>query len=102
VRRLIQIALLLLVLIPVGGAVFETFDHWDHAAEGGDDLVFNILGVVVCLALTLLAGLLLRLAVECSLANSWLPLVSLPLQIASSVETGQPAPCESPPLALRI
>jgi hypothetical protein len=102
VRRLIQIALLLLVLIPVGGAVFETFDHWDQAAEGGDDLVFNVLGVVVCLALTLLAGFLLRLAVESSLANSWLPLVLLPLKIVFFVETGRPVPSESPPLALRI
>ena len=101
-RRLIQIALLLLVLIPVGGAVFETFDHWDQAAEGGDDLVLSVLGVVAGLALTLLAGFLLRVAVVSSLANSWLPLVLLPLKTASSMETGPPAPCESPPLALRI
>ena len=100
--RLLQITVLLLLLIPVCGAVFETFDHWDQAAAGGDDLVLSVLGVVAGLALTLLAGFLVRLAVVSSLANSWLPLVLLPLKAASFVEAGRPVPCESPPFALRI
>lgn len=101
-RRLIQIAVLLLLLIHLGGAPFETVDHWDQAAQGGDDLVFSVLSLIVGLSLTLLVGWFLRLILKRSPLSSLLGLVSLSQIVASFLAAARPAPLTSPPLPLRI
>lgn len=79
VRRLIQIAVLLLVLIHVGGPLFETVDHWDQFSQGqgGDDLVLSVLSLVAGCGLTLLVGYFLRNIVEPSLTRSLLSFIFL-------------------------
>ena len=101
-RRLIQIAVVLLLLIHIGGPLFETVDHWDRFAQGGDDLVLSVLSVIVGLGLTLLVGFLLRLIVEPSLASSLPSLVPAPQKAGKFLSAFRPAPLTSPPLALRI
>lgn len=103
-RRLIQVAVLLLVLIHVGSPVFETVDHWDQFSQGqgGDDLVLSVLSLIVGLGLTLLVGYFLRKVVEPSLASSLLSLIPLLHSTSIFVSALRPAPLTSPPLALRI
>jgi hypothetical protein len=108
VRRFIQIAvlllllLLLLLLIHLTGPLFETVDHWDDFAQGGDDLVLSVLSVIVGLGLTLLAGFFLRLVFRPSLASSLLSPASLRQRLAAFLDALQPAPFVSPPVPLRI
>ena len=101
-RRLIQIAVLLLLLIHLGGPLFETVDHWDQFAQGGDDLVLSVLTVIVGLGLTLLVGFFLRLVVRPSLASSLLNPLVLPEKGCAYLDAPRPAPLTSPPLPLRI
>ncbi len=103
-RRLIQIAVLLLVLVHVGGPLFETVDHWDQFSQGqgGDDLVLSVLSLVAGLGLTLLLGYFLRKIVEPSLTSSLLSLIPLPHSVNNFVSSLRPAPFTSPPLALRV
>lgn len=102
VRRLIQVVLLLLLLVLLCGPLFETVDHWDHFAQGGNDLVLNALGVVVGFGLSVLVSFLLRLIFRPAFASFRLSLVALP-QIANAfLGSIQPAPDTSPPLPLRI
>ncbi len=103
-RRLIQIAVLLLVLIHVGGPLFETVDHWDQFSQGqgGDDLVLGVLSLVAGLGLTLLVGYFLRKIIEPSLASSLLKLIPLSHAVNSFVSALRPVSFTSPPLALRI
>jgi len=104
VRHLIQIAVLLLILIHVGGPLFETVDHWDQFSQGqgGDDLVLSVLSLIVGLGLTLLVGYFLRKIIEPSLANWLLRLIPLSHKVNGFVSAFRPAPFTSPPLALRI
>ena len=101
-RRLIQVALLLLILIHLGGPPFETVDHWDQFAQGGDDLVLNVLGVVVGLGLTVVLAFFLRWVFPASLASSLLSLIVLSQEASAFLEIARPAPFTSPPLPLRI
>ncbi|MDQ2901446.1 MAG: hypothetical protein M3Y07_16860 [Acidobacteriota bacterium] len=101
-RRLIQIVVLLLLLIHVGGPLFETVDCWDQVQQGGDDFVLSVLNVVAGLGLTLMVGFLLRMIVEPTLASSRLNLIPLSRKANCFRSAFQPAPFTSPPLALRI
>ena len=101
-RRLIQVALLLLLLIHLGGPLFETVDHWDQFAQGGDDLVLSVLGVVVGLGLTIVLAFVLRWIFPALLASSLLSLVVLSQEAIAFLEIARPAPSTSPPLPLRI
>ena len=101
-RRLPIAVLLLLFLIHSGGPLFETVDHWDKFAEGGDDFVLSVLSVIVGLGLTLLVGFFLRFVFPPSLASSLLSLVALPQGACAFLDAPRPAPLTSPPLPLRI
>ena len=101
-RRLIQIAVLLLLLIHLGGPLFETVDHWDQFAQGGDDLVLSVLSVIAGLGLTLFVGFVLRSVLRPSLASSLLSFLALPEKGATILDVPRPALLTSPPLPLRI
>jgi hypothetical protein len=102
VRRSIQIALLLLLLVHLAGAPFETIDRWDQFAQGGNDLVLSVLSVVAGLGLTLVMACLLRLALWAVLVKRRLGLVVLPQVAEAFLKASRPAPFTSPPLSLRI
>lgn len=77
-RRAVQLAILLLVLVHVGGAMFETLDEWDNFPQSGNDFVLSFLAVIVCLGLMLLTRLWPKLLVVLSLIRSLLnPLSNL-------------------------
>lgn len=52
-RRAVQVVLLLIVLLHVGGPMFETVDEWDNFPQSGNDYVLSLLTVVLCLGLML-------------------------------------------------
>jgi hypothetical protein len=101
VRRSIQIAVLLLLPLLLGGALFEIVDPLDQVYEGGDDVVFTVLSAIAGLSLPLLAGCF-RLMFGRSPASSLLSFVSLPQYVANFWAAAHPAPFTSPPVPLRI
>jgi hypothetical protein len=102
VRRIVQVVLLLLLLVHGGGPLFETVDHWDGFAQGGDDFVLSALGVIAGLGLTVLVGFLVRWVVPVMRAASALNLDTFSQAACASLEAPKPAPSTSPPLPLRI
>ena len=106
-RRLIQLVVLILLLVHLGGPLFETVDHWDRFAQGGDDFVLSILGVIADFGLTLLVAYFLRWVFLASLANcqekTAQPSLGAVSQAANEfLEAAPPAPHTSPPLPLRV
>ncbi len=101
-RRLVQIALLLLLLIHLGGPPFETVDHWDQFAQGGDDFVLSVLRVAVGLGLTVVLALFLLWIFLVLIAKSVLSLIPLRRDAGAYLGAPRPAPFASPPLPLRI
>lgn len=101
-RRLIQVALLLLLLVHLAGAPFETVDHWDNFAQGGDDLVLSVLSVVAGLGLTLAIAYLLRSALRAVSQRRGPRFIILPQIAKAFLQAERPAPLTSPPLFLRI
>jgi hypothetical protein len=101
-HRAVQIALLLLVLVHVGGPMFETVDEWDNFHQTGDDFVLSFLGVIISLGLMLLTRLWPKLLTVLSLIRSRLnPLANLRGPVDLSAWAPIPIP-KSRPLFLRI
>ena len=92
-RRLIQIAVLLLLLIHLVWPLFETVEHWDQFAKGGDDLVLGVLSVIAGLGLTLFVGFVLRSVLRPSLASSLLSFLALPEKGATILDVPRPENC---------
>lgn len=101
-RRLIQVAVLLLVLVHVGGPLFETVDQWDNFPATGNDFVLSFLAVVVCLGFMLLVQFWPRLRSVLSRVGSLLIPPEEPHgPFESSVWLPGPIP-KTTPLPLRI
>lgn len=59
--RLVQFAVILLLLVYLCAPLFESVDHWDHFPRSGHDIVLTVLGAALCLGITLaLMGMVLR------------------------------------------
>lgn len=105
-RRLIHLALVLLLLVHLCGPLFETVDHWDGFAQGGDDFVLSVLGVIVGFGLTLFLASFLRWVFV--VPANWREKAGLPSLAALCqaaflfLEADRPVPFTSPPLPLRI
>ena len=100
--RLVQLAVVLLLVVYLCAPLFELVDHWDHFPQSGHDIVLTILGVALCLgiALTLMRTGFRVIATK---------LASCGLLVAASSSTDTfiflsavPAPLSSSPPALRI
>ena len=102
VRRSIQLALLLLLLVYIVGAPFETVDHWDNFAQGGNDLVLSVLSLVAGFGLILVVACLLRLALRRIFSKRTVGFAILPQLATAFLEVARPEPPTSPPLPLRI
>jgi hypothetical protein len=51
--RLVQLALVLLLVVYLCAPLFESVDHWDHFPQSGHDIVLTVLGVALCLGIAL-------------------------------------------------
>ena len=101
-RCAVQLALLLLVLVHVGGPMFEAVDEWDNFPQSGNDFVLSFLAVIVCLGLMLLPRFWPKLVAVLSLIRSLLnPSSNLRGRIDSWGWTPVQIP-KSRPLLLRI
>ena len=101
-HRTIQILILLLALVYLGGPLFETVDHWDNFAHGGDDLVLTIASGVAGAGLMLLLGCLLRMAALRRPAGEAIGSLIQFETVRPFQGCSRPTPFTSPPLPLRI
>ncbi len=99
-RRLVKVAILLLVLICLWGHVSEIFDHWDQTLQTGSDSEYSL----VLLALS--AGAVLALAEQLRIPGLPCPAqssVSAPVRILPAQSPLLlPVTDASPHLSLRI
>lgn len=51
--RLVQFAVVLLLVVYLCAPLFESVDHWDHFPQSGHDIVVTVLGVALCLGIAL-------------------------------------------------
>lgn len=51
--RLVQLAVVLLVVVYLYAPLFESVDHWDHFPQSGHDIVLTVLGIALCLGIAL-------------------------------------------------
>ena len=99
-RRLVKVAVLLVVLVCLWGHVAEIFDHWDQTLETGSDSEYSL----VLLALS--AGAVLVIARRNAMVGSPRPAQSpgSAAVLASSLQSPfvLPVTDASPHLSLRI
>ena len=100
-ERLIQVALVFLILVSLCGPVFEMFDHWDKFLQGGSDIVLTLLALGICLGLVLS---LFRSIVDALFVSAQrLAIQFAHIAIAYARDfLPTPASFQSPPSALRI
>jgi hypothetical protein len=99
--RLQRIFAAMVLTVCIGAPVLEMFDRWDHTLEDGNDTESNLVVVVLCVGVGIIAA--------AAFFRRERPLRSVFLHPALSVVTGPvelttilPTPHASPPALLRV
>jgi hypothetical protein len=67
--RLVQFAVILLLLVYLCAPLFESVDHWDHFPQSGHDIVLTVMGAALCLGITLALMRIVLQAIGAGLAT---------------------------------
>jgi len=92
----------ILLTVCVGAPMLEMFDHWDHTLQDGNDTETNLVVVVLCVGIGLVAaGAVLRRVRPLLTFSSVHRAVSV-LISRTEMSLTLPIPSISPPVSLRV